>query len=658
MQLKKITFEDFRCFRGKTSINLAPEKEKSIIVILGENTNGKSTIVQAFAWCFYGFANFDNPDIIYNRDIGRFMPSGANTTASVEVVFEHENITYIARRSQTFRKRDDGVLVSINMSFTLLCVDPKTGQTLPCGTLPNDFNRAINNILPSDLAQYFFFEGEKDHNLTTKSLGDAVKNLMGIQALSNMKSHLYGDSIKPSAKSVIGYYQGKLVRSDNERAKQEWQKRIQIEDELDQIEQRITELSSNITNYQERIEEINTILRDAAPTRELQQKRDRLKTDLIEENAQLDRAFTSYISMFNDKATDLLSIPILKKASEQLDKMDLSDKGIVGIEVSAIKELLKRGVCLCGTDLKEGTLAYKNVEKYIDILPPKSVGVLVRSLQDQMSENKESGMNYIESERDKYKDVQYSLRKIRDYEIEESDISEKLKNSKDVNVKQYEEELSQDKKRVRDFRGEIDQLNIKKGSLQNSLTTAINNYNDVTSQMKKNEDNELYLAYAEALFAWLEDTYNVKETEVREKLEIAVTELFNSIYSGNRKVIIDDRYNIKVIPAADTGSLKAIQYFSYVGGLVKVAKEIMKERQNDEIQYGEEYPLVLDAAFSHADEKHTKAIAVELSKVTNQLIFAVMNKDWAHVGKHIENRIAKTYELKKLSEDEVAIEEV
>ena len=175
----------------------------------------------------------------------------------------------------------------------------------------------------------------------------------------------------------------------------------------------------------------------------------------------------------------------------------------------------------------------------------------------------------------------------------------------------------------------------------------------------KSNKNQKYVtcyAYAQEVYKWLSATYNEKETSVRKALETNVTELFNRIYKGNRKVTIDENYNISIYPMADTGGVKAIQYFSYVGGLVQLACKAMQERSNGDLSGGE-FPLVLDAAFSHTDRMHTKAIALELSKVTKQLIFAVMDKDWEHVSEDISYKICKTYKLRKTSEDEVVIEE-
>lgn len=658
MLLKSIKFKDFRCFRGERTIDLSCSGDKNIVVILGDNTRGKSTIVQSFVWCFYGIPNFSNPEL-YNRAIARELPVYGKTTILVEVEFEHEGVFYTARRTKEFMKSTDGKMVASgagNSRFTMEYLEGTTGQTKPCGMLPSELIKAINNILPSDLAPYFFFAGEKNNDLATKSLSSAVRKLMGIEPLIRMRDHLRGDTKTVSSKSVLGYYQEKQVDSDNVAAKREWDKKVAAEEALASIDKRLEEIRDQIESYEKKIEDINIILRSAQPTKLLQEKRDRIAKELKWENDNLNKLLTSFLAQFSDNAVNILTIPLLDAARARLNKMDLSDKGIKGLEVPAIKALLKRGYCLCGTDLKDGTLAYKNVEKYIDILPPKSVGILVSELQDKIAQSEYSGKEYVEQSVSAYKDIQYSIQKIHDLEREEQEALDELKKIGVVDTQQYERDLSQYKQRLVQLRDE-ERIKISSQTTQKTIIdTASNNYNMYISKSKKNAEYALYYEYAQRILEWVNTTYEEKEQSLRDKLSKAVTELFNNIYTGNRKVTIDANYNINIIPPADTDGIKAIQYFSYVGGLVQVTRQVMQERKEGE-SYGEEYPLVLDAAFSHTDTNHTKAIAVELSKVTRQLIFAVMDKDWEHVGDKIGDRIVKTYKLNKINEDEVVIEE-
>ena len=155
--------------------------------------------------------------------------------------------------------------------------------------------------------------------------------------------------------------------------------------------------------------------------------------------------------------------------------------------------------------------------------------------------------------------------------------------------------------------------------------------------------------------------YAKKEKELIKRLSSNVQDLFNNMYSGHRDVYVDEKYNLVMTyngrSVDDTGGLRVIQYFAYVGGLVKLARELMSEKEDD-ARLGESYPLVLDAAFSHADDKHITSISKELAKSTNQLIFALMGKDWVYAESGLSGKVARTYELKKIDETEVHIVEV
>ena len=159
MLLKRIKYKNFRCFRGEMSIELSGIGDKNIIVLLGDNTKGKSTFVQSFVWCFYGIANFSNPEI-YNRAIAKELPIQGKTSASVEVEFEHENVSYTVYRSQAFRKNEAGHMMPIygeDTRFSMTYLDEATGQTKPCGALHSELAKAINFNFTKGFGAIFLF---------------------------------------------------------------------------------------------------------------------------------------------------------------------------------------------------------------------------------------------------------------------------------------------------------------------------------------------------------------------------------------------------------------------------------------------------------------------------------------------------------------------
>lgn len=660
MLLKSINYNDFRPFIGNQKINFKCSKEKNVIVILGNNTHGKSTLVLSFLWCFYGESKFEMPNDLLNKTVEQKMIPNETKKASVTVELEHDKINYIITRENTYIKRINNQLSISSESFSILYID-KNGETKKVGT--TELKQTINAIIPKELMGYFFFEGEKSNNLSTKQIGEAVKNLVGLNTLSKILTHLHGDTQKVSSDSVMGMFEKAQNNTGNVSANDAYQKKINAEISLKQIVDRNKEIQDQISEYEIKIDEVNEILRDYAPTKNLQQKRDTLQNDTLrEEEAERD-TLNRYLADFNNNSFALWLTPLFKRAKERLGQMNLDEKaGIKGIEATAIKELLKRNECLCGTELREGSLAYKTVEQYIEVLPPVNIGVSIRDMFDSIEEYIDGMQRYKNKIKVDNKALQYSINRINELEREEVATSEELKHVTKINNRQYEEDLAQWKLRLNRLREERDSNIRKETSLESAISTAMANYSKYKDLSRKNKKNQLYYDYAESIYTWVNESYITKENALRERLNTIVVELYNKMYSGKRDAEIDSSYNIKVTvdgkTLPDTGGTTVIKYFSFVGGLIKLAGEILQERNNETEVYGEEYPLVLDAAFSHADEGHVKSISEQLSKVTNQLVFAVMKKDWNYVEDGIRNRISRVYKLNKINEQEVIIEEV
>ena len=72
MLIKSITLNNFRQFKGNQRLDFSTDADKNVTVLLGDNTFGKTTILQAFNWCLYGVADFpkdSNPDFLLNLEV-------------------------------------------------------------------------------------------------------------------------------------------------------------------------------------------------------------------------------------------------------------------------------------------------------------------------------------------------------------------------------------------------------------------------------------------------------------------------------------------------------------------------------------------------------------------------------------------------------------
>ena len=87
--------------------------------------------------------------------------------------------------------------------------------------------------------------------------------------------------------------------------------------------------------------------------------------------------------------------------------------------------------------------------------------------------------------------------------------------------------------------------------------------------------------------------------------------------------------------------------------MVELAREKIISKNNEEMESAigtEAYPLVMDAPFSKADEKHVSNIAKVLPEVAEQIIMVVMEKDWGFAKNVMNDKVGKQYLLEKKSE--------
>lgn len=657
MLIKSIEFQDFRPFKGKQKLDLTCDEDKNVVVVLAQNACGKTTLILSFIWCLYGQSKFEKKEDLLNRSRANDMLPNDTATASVRVILVHENTTYNIFRSVKYTKSSSGeVSRTGGMDFEVTYID-ENGETKSCGTRENEKLNAINSIMPQNLSSYFFFEGEKNNAVTKTDISDAVKKLLGLDIYENAMRHLYGNTItKAQRDSVIGYFESKSYDSSNSDAVAEYNKMNKKSEELEEIKKQIETAKEDYDEYDKKIEEINQKLREAKPTQELQKRRDEIHRSEQRERETLNKNYRLLFSDFTNEAYNLFLYPLLKQVEDKLNEMNFGDKGIAGIEIKAIKELLSRGFCLCGTCLDEGTVACKKVKEYIDILPPKNVGSLVRDTLDSVNNKRYLSDNYLQKVEMNYKDIQLSINELEKLERDETECLERLSKLDKLDIKEYESQLKLYKQRRSDAKNRELRLVSEQTRVTSELQTAEKNYNMYRNKSKDKEKYQIYTAYATAVYEWFRESYSAQELIIKKQIQDEFAKLFNAIYVGNRQAVIDERYNLHVYnnghEQALTGALHIIKYFSFVGALVEIATK----RINEAGGIGENYPLVLDAAFSHTDDNHTQAISRELAKTTKQLVFAVMEKDWNYAQNSIKDRVNKIYKIEKVSEDISEIE--
>ena len=151
------------------------------------------------------------------------MRFGQQESASVAIEFEDDGKIYTINRTQTFTMGQNGKLSS-NAPFARISY-VVNGETKNISGGQATIHEIIGSILPKDLSSFFFFEGEKNNEISRKDLSSAVRTLLGLEAYDKMRTHLYGNPLNasPAQTSVMGYYLEKQNSESSELAKKYYQ---------------------------------------------------------------------------------------------------------------------------------------------------------------------------------------------------------------------------------------------------------------------------------------------------------------------------------------------------------------------------------------------------------------------------------------------------
>ena len=654
MLIKSLKMENFRQFKGITKIEFSTDPSQNVTIILGDNTYGKTTLLQAFNWCLYGTVVFPyNPDFLLNLEVANDMLNGDTKEVGVEIVLLHDNTEYVITRTQRYHMNHDKVAGE----KTPL---PKVSYKQPDGQMESvkaiDVKNVINNILPEELSTFFFFDTERVNSITKrKDVTDAVKGLLGLAAIDSAIKHLGN---RASKSTVIGSLYAGLDLSRGGEAENALRLMQAAEDKRQSIKEQSDECGSQISHYEARKEQPDIILRDNQETSRLQKRKEELEKAIAQEQKHVNSSVDSFFKSFSKNSLPFFVQPLIKTASNYLKEVKIDDKGIKDLTRSTIMELLERGRCICGAELCDGNEAYLHLIEELKYVPPESIGNTVRHYRELLEAFSRPAEDGYDSLQEKYQEILRSQNRIQDWEDEIVSVSQTIQGKE--NMSQYEAEIVDIKKRLRDLHKKKDELIRSDEALKRDIEHYKKYIDSLSATTGKNKEIMGYISYAEEIYSWLSDFYTVKEKSIREDLELEVNEIFDKMYHGKRRVAIDSKYNVSLmttisdneIAAGESEGSNRVKNFAFIAGLVNLAKKriIDQGSEGDFDLSSEPYPLVMDAPFSNADEIHTENISKILPEVAEQVIMFVMQKDWNYAERVMAHRVGKQYILNKVSE--------
>lgn len=635
MLIKKLILHNFRQYIGTQEVEFSTDPDRNVTVLIGVNTSGKTTLVRAFEWILYNKNEFDDK-ILLNRNVAENMQMGETQAVRGTLVLEHNGKEYEIARKQIYTCTGSSVRPSIS-SANIMYVQPD-GQTKT--EIGSDFDTNIERILPKALSNYFFFGGERVGSISTREdIEASVKGLMGLDVLYNAMAHL---------RTVINKLKKSMDYSGDQKAQDTQKKMDAANSRLHECESELTTVEEQIEYYQAEREKYAALLRANEETSNAQKRREQLDTVITGLKGRIEKDKKELVSAFSRNSFAYFSLPLLKRAVEMLKNAEDETESVPEMTAVAIDYILKRGICICGTCISEGSAAEKHLLLEKAKQPPESIGSLVRRYREQAMDYISSSDDYYESIASKFSTLRADQRELGFRIDEKNKLSETLKGAKDVSLleKQYQDA----NRRCREFEGQRRHLIETIGSCKKDVANYEKALDAYGRANKKNAKVALNIEYAQAVFDWVAKAYRARESSVRGKLEERVNANFAKMYHGSRTITIDEKYRVKYIDVTteESDGLKAVKSFAFVSGLVDLAKEALTSDDSKEADIGPQYyPLVMDAPFSNVDETHIRNISMILPASAEQVIIAVMQKDWEPASEIMAPVVGKSYRIVK-----------
>lgn len=660
MLLKNMSLTNFRQFNGTQSINFSVDPEKNVTVIMGENGSGKTTLAQAFSWCLYGATDFDD-QIVLNKAIAQNIGPNGEATVRVKLSMSHLGIDYTMTREQKYTTNSSGVLNRPNNTVFKIQYKNTDGQQEFVKDTEVDLR--MKEILPKELAKYFFFDGERIGNMSkeirkgkSKEFADAVKSLLGLSAFTEALDHLGGRS----ATTVIKSYESDYDSKSDSKIAQYRDEIAKYDARLEQIEKRLSEIDNEEDIAGEKAKEYEVKIAENHDSEKYAQERLRLKNKIAALEQSRVSSTAGVIDTFNRKGASWMATKMIHDALKELAEADKLDTGIPDIHARTIQYLINRKTCLCGTPIEFGGAAYTELNKVLDYIPPKSIGTLIGQFVREC-ELKSKGAS------DAFEDVSNKFSVVSGFDTEYADLSNQIEviNKKlegMLNVGELQKKYTFYNGEVMKLRAERIRLSEEKGAIETKRERCETNINELVLKDDNNKRLARFKAYATYMYKYLFSVYKEKESEVREQLEETVNEIFKEIYNGGFSLKLDEKYNIQIqvdnfegfsgdVETSTAQSISVI--FAFIAGVIKMARA--NNSDENSMLMTEAYPLVMDAPLSAFDKTRIKTVCDALPKVAEQVIIFIKDTDGEIAEENMGSKVGTRYLFDKKNEFETEL---
>ena len=313
-----------------------------------------------------------------------------------------------------------------------------------------------------------------------------------------------------------------------------------------------------------------------------------------------------------------------------------------------VAKLLEKGECICGNGLKGGAARW--VEEWLKAADPSWKRNFLTSCRCSADGTRpDPSFDELRRLRSFKDNLLLNLKEIQE---EIAEITAKME-GQDV------AEVAALARKERELKSALKEMDEKVGRMKGDISSLEKTLKAKQEELGKKpfEGEAAGLAkrrmdICENIRKTLEEVLSIQSEDVQNRLQQKIANVYSRMLHKSYEAVIDSEYNLSFykymgdqrIPVRMSQGERQVTSLAFVGAIVDVAREQTEDKSF--IEFGGEYPIVLDSPFGQLDEDHRKRTALCLPSLSNQVIVMVSGSQWkGPVEEEMKANIGRIYHL-------------
>lgn len=657
MRVLSLAMTNFMPYKGENAIDFPTDTYRNVMIIFGDNMRGKTSLLNALRWGFYGRAFGRHLHEIPLHDlVNKDAAAEGDYCMEVGIRFEAGGHSYKLHRRAD--KREHVAFPSRPEDFIVQVSLQKGDMVIPGHLIEAEINRYV----PEQVSRFFLFDGEllqeyetllMEGNDQGKRIKEAIEQVLGVPTLINGRHETETILRQAQRQQTRDIQQVQSLKMMAERQLALQEKEAAKERSIEALKVQQKEIREQREGLDDELEKVEEIYRAQTESKGLRKQ----QANIL---ARQDAIAAERLELVRQAWIDLLQPKLRIKQRQLLEEQErvvqsLDRKGRLEDRIGSLKKLLSDEPCtLCG----QPPLIADKAKRQMELAASQEELQLITSGSGDLvalsTEIREINRLLRPGVGQKIKDI---ISEDRSLSVELTKIDNEIERI-DEKIRGYDTEEIASKRRLRDA------LMRQEGGIETSINNAEGELKTIRNELEilsktigkdpaaRATRSTAKVSLCQDLVRAFTESVERLRDDLRSKVEVKATDAFKLLTTQKKYMglEINENYGLTILDengnkvSVRSAGAEQIVALSLIDGLARTGRAAG--------------PVVMDTPFGRLDLKHRENILRYLPETTSQLVLLVHDGE---VRKEtdlapVAARIGKEYLIREVSPRQSKIE--